>query len=238
MKVLIIDDSRLARKELRHLLANFPEVEIVGEAAEAIEAMEKIEQEQPDLLLLDIQMPGMDGFELLESLEQVPQVVFTTAYNQYAMKAFEYNAMDYLQKPINEQRLGLSLEKVKERLLQAGKQENKLTLGDGHQVFVKDGEQCWFVQLKDIRLFEVNGSYTRVYFEKYQPMIPKTLQYLEQRLDNQVFFRANRQNIVNLRWVERIEPWFSGTIKLYLKDGKEVEVSRRQSIRFKELMSF
>jgi two-component system LytT family response regulator len=127
---------------------------------------------------------------------------------------------------------------VKEKLLQTGKQENKMVLGDGHQVFVKDGEQCWFVQLKDIRLFEVNGSYIRIYFDKYQPMIPRTLQYLEQRLDSQVFFRANRQHIVNLRWVERIEPWFSGTIKLYLKDGNEVEVSRRQSIRFKEIMSF
>lgn len=169
MKVLIIDDSRLARKELRHLLGSFSEVEIVGEAAEATEAIEKIEQLQSDLLLLDIQMPGMDGFELLESLERVPQVVFTTAYNQYALKAFEYNALDYLQKPINEERLGLALEKVKEKLFRVGKQENKMILGDGDQVFVKDAEQCWFVQLRDIRLFEVNGSYTRVYLKSTGP---------------------------------------------------------------------
>lgn len=238
MKVLIIDDSRLARKELKHLLQAFPEVVVSGEAADAAEAKEKIEQLQPDLLLLDIQMPGQDGFELLESLEQVPQVVFTTAYNQYALKAFEYNALDYLQKPVSADRLGRALEKVKERLLQKSNQQNKLLLGEEHQVFVKDGEQCWFVQLRDIRLFEVNGSYTRVFFENHRPMIPKSLQYLEQRLDEQLFFRANRQQIVNLRWVQRIEPWFSGTIKLYLKGGEEVEVSRRQSLRFKELMSF
>lgn len=238
MKVLIIDDSRLARKELRYLLQAFPEVEIAGEAADAMEAVEKIEQFQPDLLLLDIQMPGQDGFELLESLEQVPQVVFTTAYNEYALQAFEYNALDYLQKPISEERLARALEKVKEKLIQKTKEENKFLLSEEHQVFVKDGEQCWFVQLRDIRLFEVNGSYTRVFFEDHRPMIPKTLNYLEQRLDEQVFFRANRQQIVNLRWIKRIEPWFSGTIKLYLQGGEEIEVSRRQSIRFKELMSF
>ena len=238
MKILIVDDSRLARKELRYLLQAFPEVEVAGEAADAAEAIEKVEQLQPDLLLLDIQMPGQNGFELLEALEQVPQVVFTTAYNQYALKAFEFNALDYLQKPISEERLGRALEKVKEKLMRAGKQDHKLLLSGDHQVFVKDGEQCWFVQLRDIRLFEVNGSYTRVFFDNHRPMIPKTLNYLEQRLDEQVFFRANRQQIVNLRWVQRIEPWFSGTIKLYLQGGEQVEVSRRQSFRFKELMSF
>jgi len=236
MNVLIVDDTRLARNELRMLLESMDSIKWIGEASHPEEARRMIEEHRPDLLLLDIQMPGEDGFGLLESLDEVPQVIFVTAYDEFAIKAFEYNALDYLKKPVNGERLAQALDRMRVPEDRDGKVSE--TLSSDSRVFVKDGEKCWFVHLRDIRLFEVMDSYTRIYFQEFKPMIPKSLQYMESRLDPQVFFRANRQQIVNLKWVERIEPWFSGTIRLYLKDGTEVEVSRRQTSRFKELMSF
>ncbi len=237
MKALVVDDSRLARNELKRLLKEFDHVEVIGEAANAMEAKEKIENDKPDLVFLDIQMPGKNGFELLEDLEYVPDIIFTTAYDEYAIKAFEYNALDYLQKPVQKDRLAGAVSKVtekKEKTELAG--EDRMTEND--QVFVKDGEKCWFVQLSNVRLFEVDGNYTKLYFDEEKPMIPRTLNYLESRLDPKTFFRANRQQVINLKWVDRIEPWFSGSIKIYMKGGHEVDVSRRQTQRFKDLMSF
>lgn len=236
MKALIVDDTRLARQELQYLLKEQKNLEVLGEAENVDEALELIQELKPDLIFLDIQMPGKDGFELLELLDEVPQVIFTTAYSEYAMKAFEYNALDYLKKPVTEDRLVKALQRVEEKI--AERPGSKETLGEESQVFVKDGEKCWFVTLKEVRLFEIWDNYTRIYFEDHKPMIPKTLQYMESRLDAKVFFRANRQQIVNMKWIDKIEPWFSGTIRLYLKDGTEVEVSRRQTSKFKELMSF
>ncbi|MTI20492.1 response regulator transcription factor, partial [Fulvivirga sp. RKSG066] len=202
-----------------------------------MEAKEKIEADKPDLVFLDIQMPGKNGFELLEDLEFIPDVIFTTAYDEYALKAFEYNALDYVQKPVQMDRLVGAINKVTEKQeSKAQSSEDKMTEED--QVFVKDGDKCWFVQLANVRMFEVDGNYTKLYFEDNKPMIPRTLNYLESRLDTKTFFRANRQQMINLKWVERIEPWFSGSIKIYMKGGHEVDVSRRQTQRFKELMSF
>ncbi|MBD2715377.1 response regulator transcription factor [Microvirga sp. STR05] len=250
MNVLLVDDSRLARTELRHLLQAFPDVTVVGEARHAAEARTRLQDLRPDLLLLDIHMPGETGFELLASLEAAPHVIFTTAYDEYALRAFEVNALDYLLKPVQENRLAAALEKARAKLLapavveavaapaQSAPDESAPTLLTEHdQVFVKDGERCWFVRLSDIRLFEINGSYTQIYFEQHRPLIPRTLQHLEQRLDHKVFFRANRQQIINLKWIESIEPWFSNTLKIRLRGGPEVEVSRQQSVRFRELMS-
>jgi two-component system LytT family response regulator len=237
MKALIIDDSRLARNELRRLLKDFDNIQIVGEAANADEAVEKIEETKPDILFLDIQMPGRDGFQLLEALDTVPEVIFTTAYDEYALKAFDFNALDYLVKPIKKERLATTISKVAEQYRKREDTDgNGDYLGLEDQVFVKEGESCWFVTLDKIRLFEVSGNYTTIYFNEAKPMIPRTLNYLESRLDPKVFFRANRQQVVNLKWIERVEPWFSGSLKLYLKGGQEVEVSRRQTIRFKEVM--
>ncbi|MEO9869466.1 LytR/AlgR family response regulator transcription factor [Ekhidna sp.] len=236
MKALLVDDTRLARQELQFLLQNHKDVEVIGEAENADDAKKMIEELKPDLVFLDIQMPDKDGFELLEMLDEVPQIVFTTAYSEYAIKAFDYNALDYLKKPITDDRLILALQRVRENLEKKG--DPKEVLNQNSQVFVKDGEKCWFVTLKEVRLFEIWDNYTRIYFEDHKPMIPKTLQYMESRLDPKIFFRANRQQIINMKWIDKIEPWFSGTIRLYLKDGTEVEVSRRQTSRFKELMSF
>ncbi len=241
MKTVIIDDSRLARNELKRLLKEFDNVQVIGEAASVDEAKEKLNELKPDLIFLDIQMPGKTGFDLLEELEVVPEVIFSTAYDEHALKAFEYNALDYLVKPVQKQRLAGAVSKVfdkikkKEAAEKAGG-EDLLTITD--QVFVKDGERCWFVQLSDIRLFEVSGNYTTVYFSDSKPMITRTLNYLESRLDDKTFFRANRQQIINLKWIERIEPWFSGSLRIYLKGGEEIDVSRRQTLKFKDLMSF
>ena len=241
MKTVIIDDSRLARNELKRLLKEFDNVQVIGEAASVDEAKEKLNELKPDLIFLDIQMPGKTGFDLLEELETVPEVVFSTAYDEHALKAFEYNALDYLVKPVQKQRLAGAVSKVfdkikKKEAAQKDGNEDVLTIMD--QVFVKDGERCWFVQLSDIRLFEVSGNYTTVYFDNSKPMITRTLNYLESRLDDKTFFRANRQQIINLKWIERIEPWFSGSLRIYLKGGEEIDVSRRQTLKFKDLMSF
>jgi len=239
MRAIVIDDSRLARNELKRLLKSMDTIEVIAEAANADEAKEKIEAEKPDLVFLDIQMPGKTGFDLLEELETMPDVIFTTAYDEYALKAFEYNALDYLQKPIQTDRLAGAICKVAERIEKKKREKNESNfMTPEDQVFVKDGERCWFVQLNRVRLFEVDGNYTKVYFDDEKPMIPRTLNYLETRLDPKAFFRANRQQIINLKWVEKIEPWFSGSIKIYMTGGHEVDVSRRQTQRFKELMSF
>lgn len=248
MNALLVDDSRLARTELRHLLRAFPEVTVVGEARHAEEARTQLREVQPDVLFLDIHMPGETGFELLASLETAPHVIFTTAYDEYALKAFEVNALDYLLKPIQENRLAAALAKARAKLTAPApalvpatgpepEEAAPTPLTEQDQVFVKDGERCWFVRLADIRLFEINGSYTQIYFEQHRPLIPRTLQHLEQRLDARVFFRANRQQIINLKWVESIEPWFSNTLKIKLRGGPEVEVSRQQSVRFREMLS-
>lgn len=237
MKALVIDDERLARKELLTLLEAHPSIEVVGEAMNADEAEKMIEELNPDLLFLDIQMPGRTGFQLLESLDSAPMVVFTTAYDQHALKAFEVNALDYLLKPIVAERLSEAIHKVMEKeKAKAGRSgEKKLGLED--QVFVKDGERCWFVSLANVRMFESDGNYIKVFFDTNRPMIHKSLNALDEKLDERAFFRASRKHVVNLSWVEGIEPWFNGGLMVRLRGGDKVEVSRRQAAKFKDMMS-
>jgi len=240
-KAIIIDDERLARNELKKLLQEFPEVEVIGEAANASEGIDKIESLSPDLIFLDIQMPGKTGFDMLCELEKAPHVIFTTAYDEYALKAFEVNALDYLMKPVEPKRLADAL--VKLQLAEEKEQQafsssiNRGPLGENDQVFVKDGERCWFVKLSEVRLFESVGNYAKVFFATNKPLILKSLNSLEERLDDKVFFRANRKHIVNLRMIEKIEPYFNGGLLLELTGGEKVEVSRRQAVKFKEMMS-
>lgn len=239
MKALIIDDERLARTELRRLLEPFKEIEIVGEAVNADEAIEKIAQLNPELIFLDIQMPGRSGFDMLEELDKVPKVIFTTAYDEYALRAFEYNALDYLLKPIEPKRLEEAIRKI----VEVGKKDTQIksvlpdVLSADDQVFVKDGDKCWFIKLERIRLFESEGNYVRLYFEDNKPLILRTLNYLDERLDPRSFFRANRKHIINLKWIESIEPWLNGGLLVKLKGGQKVEVSRRQAVKFKEMLS-
>lgn len=239
MRALIVDDERLARKELIKLLEEHPLVEVIGEAANAEEANQLVNELNPDILFLDIQMPGKTGFELLEMLDYVPLVVFTTAYDEFAIKAFEVNALDYLMKPIQAERLSETTAKLADKVraknsVHSGS-DKKLGLDD--QVFVKDGDRCWFVGLNNIRLFESDGNYIKVYFDSNRPMIHKSLNALDEKLDERAFFRASRKHIINLSWVESIEPWFNGGLMVKLKGGDKVEVSRRQAAKFKDMMS-
>jgi two-component system LytT family response regulator len=242
IKAIIIDDERLARNELKKLLADFPEIEVVAEAANANEGMEKIDNLGPELIFLDIQMPGKTGFEMLAEMDRTPNVIFTTAYDEYALKAFEVNALDYLLKPIEPKRLADAIQKLqnhddREEASSVPLNYNRSVLQENDQVFVKDGERCWFVKLMDIRLFESVGNYAKVYFGPNKPLILKSLNSLEERLDEKIFFRANRKHIVNLRLIEKVEPYFNGGLLLELKGGEKIEVSRRQTVKFKEMMS-
>ncbi|MCU7547943.1 response regulator [Chitinophagaceae bacterium LB-8] len=242
MKAIIIDDERLARTELRKLLQDFPEIEIVDEAANADEGLSKIENLNPDLIFLDIQMPGKTGFDLLNELDRAPHVIFTTAYDEFALKAFEVNALDYLLKPIEPKRLADAIHKLNAAENSnsnntTATDANRSLLTEHDQVFVKDGERCWFVKLSDIRLFESVGNYAKVFFGNNKPLILKSLNALEERLDEKVFFRANRKHIVNMRMIDKIEPYFNGGLLLELKGGEKIEVSRRQTVKFKEMMS-
>jgi two-component system LytT family response regulator len=239
---IVIDDERLARNELKKLLSDYPEVEVIGEAGNVDEALKLIEELMPDLIFLDIQMPAKTGFELLAELDTVPSVIFTTAHDEYALKAFEVNALDYLLKPIDPKRLSDAIQKLivldeREESANENRVENRSFLSDNDQVFVKDGEKCWFVKLSEIRLFESVGNYARVFFGANKPLILKSLNSLEERLDQKTFFRANRKHIVNLRMIEKVEPFFNGGLLLEIKGGEKIEVSRRQAVRFKEMMS-
>ena len=239
---IIVDDERLARNELKKMLTEYAEIEVIGEAGHADEAVKLIEELGPDILFLDIQMPAKTGFDLLAELDTVPTVIFTTAHDEYALKAFEVNALDYLLKPIDPKRLSDAIQKVmfleeREIVNNETRSENKSFLNDGDQVFVKDGEKCWFVKLSEIRLFESVGNYARVFFGTNKPLILKSLNSLEERLDPKTFFRANRKHIVNLRMIEKVEPFFNGGLLLEIKGGEKIEVSRRQAVRFKEMMS-
>jgi len=241
IKTIIIDDERLARNELKKLLQAHQDIEVIEEAANVDEGLEKIDLYSPELIFLDIQMPGKTGFDLLAEVEKAPKVIFTTAYDEYAIKAFEVNALDYLLKPIEPKRLADAINKLQDELLKekAGLSStlNRGPLTEQDQVFVKDGERCWFVKLGEIRLFESVGNYAKVYFSTQKPLILKSLNALEERLDDRMFFRANRKHIINLRWIERIEPYFNGGLLVDLKGGEKIEVSRRQTVKFKEMMS-
>lgn len=248
LDTLIVDDERLVRSELRNMLEPRDNVAVVGEAADATEAEEAVEEHDPDLLLLDVQMPDATGFELLEQLDEVPHVVFVTAYDEYAIRAFEVNALDYLVKPVMEERLTEALDVVQDRVASSEKTsgpapqpedegEEPDTLRAEDKAFVKDGQRCWFVRLGKVRLFEAAGNYTRLYFDGEEPLIHRSLSYLEERLDPGQFFRASRQHILNLEWVEDVNNRRSGKLVACLSSGKEVELSHRRSRTFREEMS-
>lgn len=237
IKTILVDDERLARNELKKILQDFPEIEIIDEAVNVADAIEKIEIQKPQLIFLDIQMPGgKTGFDLLESLAYTPNVIFTTAYNEFALKAFEYNALDYLLKPIETARLSDAIHKAKKQISNFNQAiQNQLGIHD--QVFVKDGERCWFVKLGEVRLFESVGNYAKVFFGSNKPLILKSLNALEERLDPKVFFRANRKHIINLQSISKIDTLFNGSLKVTLQGGEEIEISRRQAVKFRDNMS-
>jgi two-component system LytT family response regulator len=234
MRVLIVDDERLARDELRRLLRAHPDVVIAAEAATADEAVARAADADADLLLLDIEMPGGSGFDVLERLDRVPAVIFTTAYDAFAVRAFEVNALDYLMKPIHPDRLAAALDRVRAGLATKPGSERRQRL---ERVFVRDGERCWLIPVTSIALFESEGNYTRVCFDGNRPLVRTPLHRLEARVDPSVFFRASRTHILNLRYIERIEPAVNDGLAVYLRTVGEVMVSRRQARRLRDAWS-
>lgn len=240
MKALIVDDERRARNELKRLLKAHPDVEVVGESANVDEALRGVEKFSPDLLFLDIQMPGKSGFDLLTEIPELPRVIFTTAFDEFALRAFEFHPFDYLLKPIDPKRLAQSLAQLNEQWPIPVPEIPALTarvFGENDQVFVKENDHCWLVRIGEISVFESDGNYTRVFFGSSLPLIYRSLNSLEERLDPRHFFRASRKHIINLAKVQRIEPWFSSGLMVHLEGGQQIEMSRRQGQKFRELRS-
>lgn len=231
-KTIIIDDERLAREEVKRALEKHQEFEIIGEASHVDEAISLIEELKPDILFLDIHMPGKSGFDLLEELTNVPDVVFTTAYDQYAVKAFEMNALDYLVKPLREERFAKTIEKVKQELVKKRKATPDV-LPMHRKIFIKDGEDCHFIPLSDIRYIESLENYARLFFGNQKAMIKRSLNLLEEKLDPKVFFRANRSQIINIHYIQEIYPHFNNRLQIKLTSGETIDVSSRQSVKFK-----
>jgi two-component system, LytTR family, response regulator len=236
MRAMIVDDEPLARRELRRLLAEFAWIDIVGEAANVGEAAPLIDRLLPELLFLDIQMPGGTGFDLLERLEHLPRVVFTTAYDQHAVRAFEVNALDYLLKPIEPERLAAAVARAQAAAASA----SAAVASSGtvlERLFLRDGERCWFVPLREVKLFTAEGNYVRISWDKIHPLLGRPLTSLESRLDSKRFFRANRQQIINLEYIESVDLGVNGRLHVQLRGGPEVQVSRRQARLFRQLAS-
>jgi two-component system LytT family response regulator len=233
---MIVDDEPLARRELRRLLAEFAWIDIVGEAANVGEAAPLIDRLLPELLFLDIQMPGGTGFDLLDRLEHLPRVVFTTAYDKHAVRAFEVNALDYLLKPIEPERLAAAVARAQAAAASAP----AAVASSGtilERLFLRDGERCWFVPLREVKLFTAEGNYVRISWDKIHPLLGRPLASLESRLDSKRFFRANRQQIINLEYIESVELGVNGRLHVQLRGGPEVQVSRRQARLFRQLAS-
>jgi two-component system, LytTR family, response regulator len=242
LRVLIVDDARLARQELRTLLSALPWVECVGEAGDVPAARDAIVSLAPDLVLLDVQMPSGSGFDVLEGLETVPAVVFVTAYDTYAVRAFQANALDYLVKPVEAPRLLEALQRARRCEVAAGDAPALRTtlstaLSTQDQVFVREGERCWFVAVSEIRRLVVEGNYTRVWFRDQNALLTRSLSALEARLPPELFFRAHRNTLVNLRCIRRVTPSIGDGYDLTLDDGSEVEVSRRQARELRERLA-
>lgn len=230
--VIIIDDERLAREEVKRSLGDFPEFAIVAEAKNYEEAKEKIDALKPELVFLDIQMPGRSGFDLLEALDEVPQVVFTTAFNEYAAKAFDIEALDYLVKPLRKERFAIAIDRIKRRLGARVLQQDDAA---EKQVFIKDGNKCFFVQLKDVYLIESADKYARLYFNDRKVLIKRSLNQLEETLDSNIFFRISRNQIINTKYITQISSLDKGRLHVKLHKGEPLEVSFRQSVLFKSL---
>lgn len=233
-KCFLVDDEILAIKELETMLKAFPELEIIGSSDRASKAVDLINSLKPDLIFLDINMPGMNGFELLEKLDEAPDVIFVTAYDEFAIQAFEVNALDYILKPVNPERLKDAINKVQKKTIKEKSLESE-KLGLDKKIFIKDGEKCYFVPVKDIFLIESEGNYVKVYFENKKPLLHKSLTYMENRLVEEVFFRANRQFIINLNFIKNIEPYFNSTLLVEMQTGQKIDLSQRQSVKFREI---
>ncbi|MBN1812359.1 MAG: response regulator transcription factor [Anaerolineae bacterium] len=238
MRILVVDDEQPARERLKRLLDGIEGVELVGEAEDGPQAVEMIEQEQPDLVLLDIQMPGLDGFGVIEALEEPPPVVFVTAYDEYAIRAFEVNALDYLLKPFSRERLEQAIHRAQEAQVEGQDLTSRLAplleslASQGHyrtRLAVRDGNRIRVLNADAVDWIGVENEQTFVHVGSEAYPLRRTLADLEARLDPVRFFRTHRSAIVNLDRVKEVIPWFKGSHKLRLTTGAEVELSRAQA---------
>jgi DNA-binding LytR/AlgR family response regulator len=246
---LIVDDESPARDRLRRMLAGIEAVEIVGEAESGVQAVEMIEQQNPDLVLLDIQMPGLDGFEVIEALEEPPPVIFVTAYDEYAIRAFEVNALDYLLKPFSQERLERAIRRAREELTEERDYAGRLTpllesLADQGRYVTRlavhdrrsGRDRIRVLDVDEIDWISTEREEVLVHVGEGAYPIRRTLFELEARLDPARFFRAHRSAIVNLDRVQEIIPWFKGSHRLRLTTGAEVDLSRRRARALRELL--
>jgi len=223
--VFIVDDERIARDELKHLLANYKQFELVGEAENVDKAKMLIDELKPELLFLDIQMPEKSGFDLLEALRFVPKVIFVTAFDHYAIKAFEVGAMNYLMKPIREERF-------EKAIVQAA---NTLGKDQEQEFFIRNRNEGYFVKWSSVYLIESLDNYARVYFGDKNGFLKTSLNLLVASLAEHMFFRVNRSQVVNLNYIESVHNQTNGKIKLILMNSKEIELSNRQSLKFRQM---
>ncbi|MEJ0029406.1 MAG: response regulator [Bacteroidota bacterium] len=231
---VIVDDEKLARDLLKEYLENYPEIEILGEADQGTEAVEKIDKLKPDLVFLDVQMPGMTGFDVLEDIEHEPYVIFVTAYDQYAIKAFEKNAVDYLLKPLDEERFRNAVNRALKRktlehssiedLLSSMRSERKGTY-DTH-IFVQKSEKLFNLPVDEIVYLEASGDYTIITTKADQFVSSSGIGKLEEILNPEVFIRVHRSTIVNVNYLKEIERHFNGGMVVKMQSGKSFPVSR------------
>ncbi|MBH9576737.1 response regulator transcription factor [Inhella sp. 1Y17] len=233
MRTLIVEDSRLAREGLVRMLGAFPELELVGQAADLEQALALTRTLQPELLFLDIQLPGGSGFELLAQLDEAPRVIFTTAYAEHAIRSFDHRTVDYLLKPIAPERLAQAVA----RLGEPGGAAVRPPLERDSRIFIKDGERCHLVSLAEIRCIESCKNYVRVHWGSQQAYVKRSLNAVEERLPRGQFFRANRQMLVNLKAVREIREALGEGYLLSLDDGQRIELSRRNAAELKALLS-
>ncbi|MBI3219796.1 MAG: response regulator transcription factor [Bacteroidetes bacterium] len=233
IKTILIDDEPLAITELQSMLNAYSEIDIISVSNDVQDGIQKIQQHNPQLLFLDINMPGKNGFDLLSELGSTPEVIFVTAYDQFAIKAFEVNALDYILKPVNPERLKEAVTKVTRKLAQV---EGEKSLNINKRIFIKDGEQCFFVPIHEIFYIESVGNYVRLHFRDKKAMLHRSLNYLEEKLPEEHFFRTSRQEMINVNFIKNIVPYFSNTLQVEMATGIKIDLSQRQSVKFKDRM--
>ncbi len=233
-EVIIVDDERLAREEVKRTLKPFSEFTVIGEATNAEEGKLLINSTKADVLFLDIHMPEKSGLQLLEELTMVPEVVFTTAYDEHAVKAFELNALDYLVKPLRKERFQKTIEKVRKALLE--KRKNNKDLPAKQKVFVKDGHRYHIIEISDIWLINSLENYAKIHYGNNTVLIHRSLNLLEDKLPSQQFFRINRSQIININYIKEVHPYFKNKLQLILTTDNSYVVSTRQSVKLKKII--
>ncbi len=247
IRALVVDDEPLAREMIREMLENDSEVEIVGECANGREAVEAIQSSTPDLVFLDIQMPELGGFEVLESLDPkiTPYVIFVTAYDQYAVRAFEVHALDYLLKPFDRERFEAAFQRAKEqiKLDRTSRRDQdiialleELKAGPRYleRLVIKNGGRVFFLHVQDVYCIEAEGNYVRVYDNQKGYLLRETISSLEEQLDPKQFLRIHRSAIVKIDRIKEMQPWFHGEYRIIMENGKQLALSRNYRANLQE----